>query len=52
MSIADLPPLTPPREMTVDEFLAMPDDGVERWLIRGRLRENREVDGRAAGSRK
>lgn len=44
MSIADLPPLAPPREMTVDEFLALPDDGVERWLIRGQLRENREVN--------
>ena len=35
MSIADLP-----RRMTVDEFLELPDDGVERWLIRGELREN------------
>src|SRR6185503_8364409 len=30
--------------MTVEELLAMPDDGVERWLIRGELRENRESD--------
>jgi Uma2 family endonuclease len=25
--------------MTVEDLLAMPDDGVERWLIRGELRE-------------
>jgi hypothetical protein len=28
-----------PKLMTVEEFLALPDDGVERWLIRGQLRE-------------
>jgi Uma2 family endonuclease len=39
MSIADIP-----REMTAEELLAMPDDGVERWLIRGQLRENRRSD--------
>lgn len=33
-----------PRRMTAEELLAMPDDGVERWLIRGELRENRESD--------
>jgi Uma2 family endonuclease len=27
------------RTMTTEELLAMPDDGVERWLIRGELRE-------------
>jgi Uma2 family endonuclease len=27
--------------MTAEEFLALPDDGVERWLIRGQLREMR-----------
>jgi Uma2 family endonuclease len=27
------------RLMTVEELLALPDDGVERWLIRGQLRE-------------
>jgi Uma2 family endonuclease len=27
------------RLMTTEELLAMPDDGVERWLIRGQLRE-------------
>jgi Uma2 family endonuclease len=26
--------------MTTEELLALPDDGVERWLIRGQLREN------------
>lgn len=32
-------PLAPPRLMTAEEFLALPDDGVERWLIAGQLRE-------------
>ena len=27
------------RLMTAEEFEALPDDGVERWLIRGQLRE-------------
>ena len=27
------------RLMTTEEFLALPDDGVERWLVRGQLRE-------------
>ena len=39
MSIVDTP-----RTMTAEELLAMPDDGIERWLIRGELRENRESD--------
>jgi Uma2 family endonuclease len=30
--------------MTAEEFLALPDDGVERWLIRGQLRENGDTD--------
>jgi Uma2 family endonuclease len=34
----------PPKLMTTEEFLALPDDGVERWLSRGILRENREND--------
>jgi len=25
--------------MTMEQFLALPDDGVDRWLIRGQLRE-------------
>ncbi len=29
-----------PKLMTVEEFLALPDDGVERWLIQGKLRES------------
>ena len=29
----------PPRLWTSEELLAMPDDGVERWLVRGQLRE-------------
>jgi Uma2 family endonuclease len=28
-----------PRRMTTAELLALPDDGVERWLINGELRE-------------
>jgi Uma2 family endonuclease len=28
-----------PATMTTEELLAMPEDGVERWLIRGQLRE-------------
>lgn len=35
---------TAPKLMTVDEFLALPDDGVERWLIRGELREKPDTD--------
>lgn len=30
--------------MTVEEFLALPDDGVERWLIQGQLWEKRDTD--------
>ena len=33
-----------PKLMTAEEFLALPDDGVERWLIRGELREKRDTD--------
>jgi Uma2 family endonuclease len=33
-----------PKLLTTADLLAMPDDGVERWLIRGQLRENRESD--------
>jgi Uma2 family endonuclease len=36
-----MPATAPPRLMTTEEFLALPDDGVERWLIRGQLREAR-----------
>jgi Uma2 family endonuclease len=28
-----------PRRMTTEEMLALPDDGMERWLINGELRE-------------
>jgi Uma2 family endonuclease len=38
MSVATAP-------MTTADLLAMPDDGVERWLIRGELREKRPVLG-------
>jgi Uma2 family endonuclease len=30
---------TPPKLYTTEDLLAMPDDGVERWIIRGQLRE-------------
>jgi Uma2 family endonuclease len=30
---------TATKRMTVDEFLALPEDGVRRWLIRGEIRE-------------
>jgi Uma2 family endonuclease len=36
--------LDPPKLLTTADLLAMPDDGVDRWLIRGQLRENRETD--------
>ncbi|HYH67232.1 MAG TPA: Uma2 family endonuclease [Urbifossiella sp.] len=29
----------PPKVWTVEDLLAMPDDGVERWIIDGKLRE-------------
>src|SRR5687768_7956960 len=32
--------------MTTEELLALPDDGVERWLINGQLREKREASGK------
>ena len=32
------------RLMTTEELLALPEDGVERWLIRGHLREKRGED--------
>jgi Uma2 family endonuclease len=35
---------TAPRRITLEEFLALPDDGVERWVIRGELREKRDPD--------
>jgi Uma2 family endonuclease len=36
MSVAVAPPEK--KLMTIEEFLALPDDGRERWLIRGELR--------------
>ncbi len=33
-----------PKLMMAEELLALPDDGVERWLIRGELREKRDTD--------
>ncbi|MDR3633145.1 MAG: Uma2 family endonuclease [Isosphaeraceae bacterium] len=37
MSVA--PATSAPKEMSVEEFLALPDDGVSRELIRGQLKE-------------
>lgn len=33
-----------PVKLTEADLLAMPDDGVERWLIRGQLREKGDTD--------
>jgi hypothetical protein len=30
-----------PSVMTTEELLALPEDGVDRWLIRGQLRDKR-----------
>ena len=30
---------TAPKVWTTEDLLAMPDDGVERWIINGKLRE-------------
>src|SRR5205823_6045571 len=40
-TIEAAPPAAPVKLMTTEEFLALPDDGVERWLINGVLRERR-----------
>ena len=38
-------------EMTAQEFLALPDDGIHRELVRGRVREDREqCEGESRGS--
>ena len=40
--------IEPPRtswqgiEMSAEEFLALPEDGIHRELVRGRVREDRE----------
>jgi len=39
-----MPIVETPRKMTTEDLLAIPDDGVERWLIRGELRENTAID--------
>ncbi|MCZ2343531.1 MAG: Uma2 family endonuclease [Bacteroidales bacterium] len=41
---ASLPMPSGSRRITLEEFLALPDDGVERWVIRGQLREKRDSD--------
>jgi Uma2 family endonuclease len=37
--------------MTTEQLLAMPDDGVERWLIRGQLRERPTLIGQSRGKK-
>lgn len=39
-----MPTASPPKLMTTEELLALPDDGVERWLINGQLRERRDPE--------
>lgn len=34
-----MPAAATPSLMTTDELLALPEDGIDRWLIRGQLRE-------------
>ena len=36
------PPKSVEKLYTIEDLLAMPDDGVERWLIRGKLREKKD----------
>jgi len=40
MTTATVPPLAPAKVWTEADLLAFPDDGVERWIIKGQLREN------------
>lgn len=44
--------LAPPKLMTTEELLALPDDGVERWLIRGQLREAKRENGMTRRNRR
>jgi Uma2 family endonuclease len=44
-------PVTQPGLMTTEELLAMPDDGVERWLIKGQLREKHPLPEEQPGSK-
>lgn len=44
--------IAPPKLMTTEELLALPDDGVERWLIRGQLREAKQEDGMTRRNRR
>lgn len=37
------------RLITLEEFMSIPEDGVERWVIRGELREKRDTDLRRRG---
>ena len=39
MGVSAMAIATTPDLMTTEELLALPDDGMERWLIRGELRE-------------
>ncbi len=40
-----------PALMTTEQLLALPDDGVERWLIRGQLRERPAQVGQVRGKK-
>ena len=40
----EIPPPTQKKLYTVEDLLAMPDDGVDRWLIRGQLRERKDPE--------
>jgi Uma2 family endonuclease len=37
--------------MTTEQLLAFPDDGIERWLIRGQLREKPALVGQSRGKK-
>ena len=39
MSTAEMPSRVKPKTMTVEEFLDLPDDGVDREMIRGEVKE-------------
>jgi Uma2 family endonuclease len=39
MSTAEMPSRVEPKSMTVEEFLDLPDDGVDREMIRGEVKE-------------
>ena len=40
----ETPPPAQKRLYTVEDWLAMPDDGVDRWIINGQLRERKDPE--------